>query len=207
MKKNILFIFLFTIIALFVGYNGVSAKVYCDYGDYKLEYKDGEFTVYKNGFTSDGYTADFEVTSESECPATIYIVVDRSNTVEISNSSSSGGRSVSLNRSGNTKVSCGNVTGIPKKIPEITSLIFNIIQIIVPIILVVIGSIDFLKGVTAQKEEEIKKGQQIFIKRLITAAIIFFVVVFVKLLVSVISNSTNSQNIVDCIDCFISNNC
>jgi len=106
-----------------------------------------------------------------------------------------------------TKVSCGNVTGIPQKIPEITSYIFTIIQVVVPVILVILGSIDLLKGVSAQKEDEIKKGQQILIKRIITAVIIFFIVVAVKLLVSLIANSISTDNIVDCIDCFISNNC
>ena len=76
----------------------------------------------------------------------------------------------------------------------------------IPIILVLLGSIDLFKGVTAGKEDEMKKGQQMFIKRLIVGAVIFFVVVIVKFLVSVVAD-TNVNNIVDCIDCFVSNNC
>ncbi|MBQ2946897.1 MAG: hypothetical protein IJE04_03505 [Bacilli bacterium] len=108
------------------------------------------------------------------------------------------------------KVSCGSgegrVTGIPSKIPELTSLAITIIQIAVPIILVVLGSIDLFKGITAGKEDEIKKGQQIFIKRLVVGAIIFLVVIIVKFLISVIAD-TNKTNIGNCIDCFISNDC
>lgn len=103
-----------------------------------------------------------------------------------------------------SKVSCGNVTNIPRKIPELTSYIVTIVQVAVPIILIIMGSIDLLKGVAASKEDEIKKGQKILIKRLIVAAIIFFVVVIVKLLVSIVADSTNTANIVECIDCFIS---
>lgn len=102
------------------------------------------------------------------------------------------------------KVSCGNITGIPRKIPELTNDIITIVQVAVPIILVILGSIDLLKGVVAQKEDEIKKGKSILIKRIITAAIIFFIVVAVKLIVSVAADATSSNNIVECIDCFIS---
>ena len=50
-----------------------------------------------------------------------------------------------------SRVSCGNVTCIPKKIPDLTSMFFTIIKIAIPIILVVIGSIDLILGMTAQK--------------------------------------------------------
>ena len=103
-----------------------------------------------------------------------------------------------------TKVSCGNVTGIPEKIPELTSFAITVIQIAIPIVLVVMGALDLFKGLSAQKEDEIKKGQQMFIKRLIYAAIIFFVVVIAKLLISVVADSTTSNNIAECIDCFLS---
>lgn len=104
------------------------------------------------------------------------------------------------------KVSCGNVTGIPRKIPELTSYSVTVIQIAVPVILVVMGSLDLFKGVTAQKEDEIKKMQQLFIKRLIVAGSIFFVIVIAKLLISVVAESS-SANIVECVDCFLSNSC
>lgn len=105
-----------------------------------------------------------------------------------------------------TKVSCGNVTGIPAKIPEIVSDFVNILMVAVPVILIIMGSIDLVKGIMSQKDDEIKKGRQIFVKRLIAGAMVFFVVVVVKLIVSVVSNNSNT-NIVECIDCFISNNC
>ena len=105
-----------------------------------------------------------------------------------------------------SKVSCGNITDIPAKIPELTSFAITMIQIAVPIVLVVMGSLDLFKGITAQKEDEIKKGQQMFIKRLIVGALIFFVVVIAKLLISVVADSS-SANIIECVDCFLSNSC
>ena len=108
------------------------------------------------------------------------------------------------------KVSCGSgtgeVKGIPRKIPELTSLAITIVQVAVPIILVIMGSIDLFKGITAGKEDEMKKGQQMFIKRLVVGIIIFLVVVIVKFVISLVADASTS-NISSCIDCFISNDC
>ena len=102
-------------------------------------------------------------------------------------------------------VSCGSgmITDIPVIIPKVISIAYTVLQIAIPVVLVVIGSIDLMKGITAQKEDEIKKGQQVFIKRLIVAAMIFFVIVIGKFLISVVANS-NSADIISCIDCFLS---
>ena len=108
----------------------------------------------------------------------------------------------------NNKVTCGNIGTFHKKIPEITSWLITVVEVLVPVILVIMGMIDFVKGLVSQKEDEIRKGQQVFIKRLITGIIIFFIVVFVKLIISAVSNSiAEKNNIVSCIDCFISNKC
>ncbi len=102
------------------------------------------------------------------------------------------------------KVSCGNIQNIPKKVPEFVSMFILIAQVVVPVLLVLFGMIDFAKGVMSQKEDEIKKGQQTFIKRLLVGAIVFFVVALVKMLVSIVGDTdTNKENIISCIDCFV----
>ena len=111
-----------------------------------------------------------------------------------------------LNVSAVTKVSCGNIPGIAAKIPELTSMAVTIIQVAVPVILVILGSIDLFKGITAGKEDEMKKGQQMFIKRLIAAALIFFVFIAVKLVISFVADKSTSD-IMDCAECFINNEC
>ena len=105
-----------------------------------------------------------------------------------------------------TVVDCGNITDIPKKIPELTSMVITIIEIAVPVVLVIMGTLDLFKGITAQKEDEMKKGQQIFIKRLILAAIIFFVIAIVKFVTSLVADSSK-DNINSCIDCFLRGSC
>ena len=95
---------------------------------------------------------------------------------------------------------------IDQKIPEMVHTAVTAIKVVVPILLVIFGSLDLLKGVTAGKEDEIKKGQQIFIKRLIAGVLVFFVFTIVQLIVSFAAGD-ESQNISSCINCFINNNC
>lgn len=92
---------------------------------------------------------------------------------------------------------------LDSKIPNTVHTIIVVIKIAVPVILVIMGSLDLFKGVTASKEDEIKKGQQMFIKRLISAAIVFFVISIVQLLVSFVADGTEKANIMECANCFI----
>ena len=105
------------------------------------------------------------------------------------------------------KVSCGNLTDIPEKIPRLSSEIFTLILIAIPVLLVILGTIDLFKGITANKEDEMVKGRKMFVKRLITSVLVFFVIGIVKLTVSFLDNETSGKNLVDCMDCFINNDC
>jgi hypothetical protein len=77
------------------------------------------------------------------------------------------------------------------------------IKVVVPILLVIFGMLDLFKGITAQKEDEIKKGQHTFIKRIISAAIVFFVVSIVQLLISFVATYKNEKGLMNCANCFI----
>lgn len=78
-----------------------------------------------------------------------------------------------------------------------------VIQIAVPIVLVIFGMIDLFKSITAQKEEEIKKGRGIFVKRLISAVLVFFIIAIVKVIVSFAAGNEFNQNFMSCVDCFL----
>lgn len=89
--------------------------------------------------------------------------------------------------------------------PTIVSTVITIIKIAVPILLIILGMLDLGKAITAQKDDEIKKGQQTFIKRLIAAALVFFVIFIVQIVVRFVAKGDNS-NISTCINCFINGN-
>ena len=109
-------------------------------------------------------------------------------------------------------VSCGNqlVEKIPSALPKVISIFYNVLQVAVPILLVIMGSIDLTKGITAGKEDEMKKGQQLFIKRLIAGVLVFLVFIVVKLLISLVGNDEKTDNkvvrMMQCTECFIKNN-
>lgn len=89
---------------------------------------------------------------------------------------------------------------IDSKIPNTVHTIIVVIKIVVPVLLVIFGMLDLFKGVMAQKEDEIKKSQQLFVKRLIAGAIVFFVISIVQLLVSFVADD---GGIMDCASCFL----
>ena len=105
-------------------------------------------------------------------------------------------------------LSCGNgmMSDIPSLIPKVINIAYTIIQIAVPVVLVIMGSLDLFKGISAQKEDEIKKGQQMFVKRLIAAALVFFAFVITKILISAVADGTGTD-ILECTECFIENDC
>lgn len=90
---------------------------------------------------------------------------------------------------------------IDERIASVVHNIIRILQIVIPVLLVIFGSIDFLKAVVAQKEDEIKKGQQTFIKRAIAAVIVFFVTAIVRLIVSFAAG--DDEGILQCANCFL----
>ena len=86
-------------------------------------------------------------------------------------------------------------------VPYIISTVILIIKIVVPILLIIFGMLDLGKAVVASKEDEIKKGQQTFIKRAVAAVIVFFVIQIVQIIVRFVSG--NDATIANCFNCFI----
>lgn len=79
---------------------------------------------------------------------------------------------------------------------DLVTFIHNIvvlIKIAVPIVLVLFGMLDLGKGVIAAKEDEIKKGQSTFIKRLLAGVLVFFMITIVQLVISLIDKDSNGD--------------
>lgn len=101
-------------------------------------------------------------------------------------------------------VTCGNLDiTMDAMIPNLVSLAITAIQIVVPILLVIFGMLDLGKAVMAQKEDEIKKGQQVFLKRLVAAVIVFLVVIIVKLVIGLVAPDETEGNMWNCFDCLV----
>lgn len=92
-----------------------------------------------------------------------------------------------------------------RTIQDIVSTVITIIQVAVPILLIIFGMLDLGRAVIASKEDEIKKGQQTFIKRLLAAVFVFLVIFLVKVVVGVVAKSTveGQENMWNCVSCFV----
>lgn len=90
-------------------------------------------------------------------------------------------------------VRCGSVT-IPGGIAGVVSLIVFLIQVVVPILLIIWGMLDFAKSVIGGDEDKIKAGQKIFIKRLIAAIIVFLVITITQLVISMVASVGGTGN-------------
>jgi len=66
--------------------------------------------------------------------------------------------------------------------------LFPIIQIAIPIILIVLGTIDLGKAVIASDDKKIKEAQSMLIKRAVYAIAIFFVATIVAILMGVVAD-------------------
>ena len=83
---------------------------------------------------------------------------------------------------------------VPNELFNVVSTIIKVIRIAVPILLIIFGMIDFAKSVIAKSEDNIKKYRKQFIARVISAIIVFLIVHFVQLTVSLVSSVEDTTN-------------
>ncbi len=83
---------------------------------------------------------------------------------------------------------------VPNVLFNVVSTIITGIKIVVPILLIIWGMLDFAKSVVAKKEEDIKKYQKAFVSRLISALVVFLIIFIVQLAVNLISGVEDSTN-------------
>lgn len=96
-----------------------------------------------------------------------------------------------------TLVTAGEICGyIDNELTNFIHTIIVLIEIAVPILLIIFGMLDFAKGVIGSNDDEIRKGQKVFIKRLISAAIVFFIFSITQLVIGIVA--TDDSEIWSC---------
>lgn len=80
--------------------------------------------------------------------------------------------------------SCGGLLPIVRVIRK---GVFPLVQLFIPIVLIILGTIDLGKAVIASDDKEVKAAQGRLIKRFIYAALIFFVTTLVSVLMDLVS--------------------
>ena len=78
---------------------------------------------------------------------------------------------------------CGGLLPLVKVVVQL----IKILMIIIPIALILYGTIDLGKAVVASDDKEIKGAQSLLVKRLIYAAVIFFVPMLVGVIMNIVA--------------------
>lgn len=99
-------------------------------------------------------------------------------------------------------IDCGG-TSFPEEITILSRTVVFFLQVVTPIGLIILGSLDIMKAVTANNESEIKKKQQKFVKRLVAAAILFLVISMVKFVIDIVATNSEGKNISKCFSCMV----
>lgn len=102
---------------------------------------------------------------------------------------------------------CFNCGGqeFPYMLAQFTHTCITLVKIVIPVLLIVLGIIDMFKATTSQKEDDMKKAQRIFIKRIISALLVFFVVTIVQFGFGMIAN-LGFGDATECLNSFINGN-
>ena len=100
-------------------------------------------------------------------------------------------------------IKCGS-NYIPEPLPPVTRAVTLLLQIALPLVIILVGSLDFVKAVIASDQEKIKKNQNQFLNRLKAGLIFFFVITGFKFVVSLVANPADSDKFISCVDCMIS---
>ena len=101
-----------------------------------------------------------------------------------------------------------NITEFCKQTKELLSFVgylLLIFKIVIPMIIIVYGMIDFGKAVVAEKDDDIKKSAKSLGRRAIAGIIIFFIpTIVVWVFEQVGTYKTDSQNFKQCKACLLS---
>lgn len=76
---------------------------------------------------------------------------------------------------------------------QVARLIIRVIQVAVPFVLIIFGSLDFFKAVVAGDEKEMKQKRKPFVQRVIAAVIILLLPSLVNLIMKNLAKSQNNR--------------
>ena len=108
---------------------------------------------------------------------------------------------------GLTYLKCGDAKDIPPVVPKLTSYAVNLLKILTPIILILIGIIELVKAMASSNEDSMKKAQSKLIKKVAAAVMVFFVITIVQFVILKVADSGETGSIKKCLKCFLNNSC
>lgn len=220
MKKKCIFILCFFLIQIiFLEFNAVSARIVSDCSS--LTVKSECISSQNNSGISCSWDDNQKICADEKTTAPD---VDScagfktKETCKIGQTKNAGNFGCAWNEqyefcspTGLSYLSCGSKDSIaydiPVMVPRLTSYAITALKTITPVILIIIGMFQLIKAITSQNEDEMKKARSALVKKLIAAAMIFFLVAIVQFIVKQVADDSEQSSTEACFDCFINNNC
>ncbi len=101
-------------------------------------------------------------------------------------------------------VGCGSAEGIPKPVPQLTTIGYTLLIVGTPLILIIFSIVAMIKAISAGKPDEIMKARGKLIKKFIAAAIIFLTATIVQFVITRFATTVTDENdVIDCMNCFL----
>lgn len=94
---------------------------------------------------------------------------------------------------------------IPYGFPYIVNRLIKILKIFTPIILIILGMVDFLRATISSDEKQMKDASSRFVRRILAAVIIFFVIAIVQFAFRLVGEE--GEGALGCFNCFVNGDC
>lgn len=99
-------------------------------------------------------------------------------------------------------ITCGEVNTIPASIPTFSRNVINLVQVLVPAIIVIMGIVTFLKALVSGEDKALSQARTHFIRMILVGIAILLIVTIIKLVFSFAAKSDDVNSIMKCISCF-----
>lgn len=175
------------VVDTYFGYTGDTLKNVDVFGN---TLSDTSVEYYKN-LANSYKKSTYNVTSSNVCNGNV-------STTPNSNGNSNNNNSNNSSKSSGIVDACTNPDIL--RVIYFAKLILDIVKIVIPIGLIIMGMIDFSKSVVTSDDGVQKKNMQLFIKRVIYAVLVFAVPWIVETLIVTLGNLTEGVNFTDCLE-------
>ena len=112
---------------------------------------------------------------------------------------------------GQDYVACGYgvnaVTGIPTFAPRLISFAIALMRILIPVVLIITGTIEMFKSIISGNQDNIAKGKKKLIGKYVGALLAFFIISFTTNIVKLIARGDEKSVAKACFNCFLNNKC
>lgn len=99
-------------------------------------------------------------------------------------------------------ITCGEVNTIPASIPTFSRNVINLVQVLVPIIIIIMGIVTFLKALVSGEDKALSQARTHFIRMILVGIAILLIVTIIKLVFSFAGKSDDVNSVMKCISCF-----